>query len=70
MSRTEDAVKYVDGGMTPYAAAKLCGISPTTVYVALKRREANKAAGKVPCPCCGTMVDAARLAQNRGGVIE
>ena len=61
MSKTEEALMYIDEGMTPYAAAKKAGITSTTVYVALKRREANKAAGKVTCPCCGSVVDAERI---------
>lgn len=56
MSKTKQAIELVDAGKTPYEAAKTVGITPTTVYVALKRRESNAAKGLVPCPCCGTVV--------------
>ena len=56
MSKTDEALKLVEEGLTPYAAAKQVGITPTTVYVAMRRIEAARAAGKVPCPCCGTVV--------------
>ena len=51
MSKTDQALKLVDEGLTPYAAAKQVGITPTTVYVAMQRRK-----GKEKCPCCGTIV--------------
>lgn len=56
MSRTEQALKLIEEGITPYAAAKQIGITPTTVYAAKRRQEAARAAGKVSCPCCGTTV--------------
>lgn len=56
MSKTEQALQFVDEGMTPYAAAKKAGITPTTVYVALKKREAEKAAGVERCKCCGQLL--------------
>jgi hypothetical protein len=34
----EKALKLVDKGMTPYAAAKKVGIALSTIYRALKRR--------------------------------
>ena len=61
MSKTEQALKLIEQGMTPYAAAKEIGITPTTVYNAMKRQEAAKAAGKVPCPCCGSTVPASQI---------
>lgn len=60
-SKTKQALDLVDSGMTAYAAAEQVGITEQAVYAAKRRREKAKAAGKVPCPCCGTMVDAARL---------
>lgn len=57
MSRTEQALKLIEEErLTPYAAAKQVGITPTTVYAAMRRQEAARAAGKVSCPCCGTTV--------------
>lgn len=56
MTRTDKALRLVAQGYTPYAAARQVGISTTTVYVAIKRR-----AGKVMCPCCGSLVDAAAI---------
>lgn len=62
MSKTDDALRFIDqDGLSPYAAAKKAGITPTTVYVALKRREAAAAAGKEPCPCCGTLVPGEKI---------
>ena len=37
--------------MTPYAAAQQAGVSPTVVYVAIKRQQ-----DKTLCPCCGQVV--------------
>lgn len=34
---TEKALKLIAGGMTPYAAAKKCGIAFSTIYRAIKR---------------------------------
>ena len=52
MSKTDEALRLIaEEGLTPYAAAKQAGITPTTVYVALQRRK-----GKQLCPCCGQVV--------------
>ena len=57
MSKTDEALRLIaDEGLTPYAAAKKAGITPTTVYVAMQRRK-----GKVTCPCCGSLVDAEQI---------
>lgn len=64
MSKTQDAIKlHREAGMSVAQAARKMEISETAVYAAIKRLEKKeaKAAGKVPCPCCGTMVDVARL---------
>ena len=55
-SKTKLALQYVADGRTPYAAAQLAGVTATTVYAALGRAAAAAAAGKVPCPCCGSVV--------------
>jgi transposase len=39
---TEYALKLVQQGHTPYAAAKLAGIALSTIYRALKRQEKMK----------------------------
>ena len=60
MSKTQDALRLVrEEGLTPYAAAKAAGITPTTLYAAIKREEAK--GSMVACPCCGTVVDATRI---------
>jgi len=42
-SATEHALRLIQGGMRPFAAAKQAGISAPTIYRALKRiREAEK----------------------------
>jgi DNA-binding CsgD family transcriptional regulator len=50
-SKTQQAIDLVRQGMTPYAAAQQAGISPSAVYVALKRQQE-----KAVCPCCGQIV--------------
>ena len=60
MSKTQDALKLMrEKGLTPYAAAKEAGITPTTLYVAIKREEAKGALAT--CPCCGSVVPAERI---------
>jgi len=55
MSKTQDALRLIrEKGLTPYAAAKEVGITPTTLYSAIKREEAKSE--KQACPCCGTLV--------------
>lgn len=68
MSKTQDALQLIrDNGLTPYAAAKEVGITPTTLYAAIKR-EASKMA-MAACPCCGTMVPGERIKRSvlKGG---
>lgn len=60
MSKTQDALKLMrEKGLTPYAAAKEAGITPTTLYAAIKREEAKGAI--VACPCCGSHVPAEKI---------
>jgi transposase-like protein len=54
MSKTQEAIALVNQGMTPFAAAKQVGLSPNTLYVALRKLREKK--GVEPCPCCGSMV--------------
>lgn len=65
MSKTQDALALVAGGMAPFAAAKQVGLSPNTLYVAIKR-EREKSASKVRCPCCGTLVPHSQLKESEG----
>jgi len=63
MSKTQDALRLMrEKGLTPYAAAKEAGITPTTLYAAIRREEAKGA--MVACPCCGSMVPAERVNQD------
>lgn len=50
-SKTTRAIRRVDNGEKPYAAAKAEGLSPNTLYVALKRRRDRDT--QTICPCCG-----------------
>lgn len=60
MSKTQDALQLIrEKGLTPYAAAKEVGITPTTLYAAIKR-EASKMAMSA-CPCCGSLVPAEKI---------
>jgi len=63
-SKTQIALGLLeaDPNMTPYQAAKQVGITPTTLYTAMKRRQAN--AHLVICPCCGSRVDPERIKQG------
>jgi hypothetical protein len=55
MSKTQEAIRLMrEKGITPYAAAKEVGITPTTLYTGLKREEAKGT--MKPCPCCGSVV--------------
>ncbi len=60
MSKTQDALRLIrEKGLTPYAAAKEAGITPTTLYAAIKREEAKGAI--VACPCCGSLVPGEKI---------
>lgn len=50
-SKTQQALDLVRQGVTPYAAAQQAGVSPSVVYVAIKRQQ-----DKTLCPCCGQVV--------------
>jgi hypothetical protein len=60
-SKTQTALALMDAdrNLTAYQAAKLAGITPTTLYNAIRRREAAEA--RVVCPCCGSRVDPAHI---------
>ncbi len=64
LSKTKQALALLKENpeLTPYQAAKQCGITPTTLYAALKRQ-----AGRVHCPCCGSLVDPGQLAEHQHG---
>jgi predicted transcriptional regulator len=55
LSKTQQAVALVDGGMSAYAAAQKLEISASAISRALARREAAK--GRI-CPCCSQVVRA------------
>lgn len=60
MSKTQEALRLIrEKGLTPYAAAKEAGITPTTLYQAIKREEAKGT--MAACPCCGSMVPAEKI---------
>lgn len=60
MSKTQDALRLIkEKGLTPYAAAKEAGITPTTLYAAIRREEAKGVLQ--PCPCCGTVVASEKI---------
>ena len=54
-SKTQQALALLKAHpeMTPYQAAKQAGISPTTLYAALKRER-----GRSRCPACGQLLPA------------
>lgn len=67
MSKTQDALRLMrEKGLTPYAAAKEAGITPTTLYAAIKREEAKGSVAA--CPCCGSLVLTEKI--NRGVLKE
>ena len=60
MSKTQDALRLMrEKGLSPYAAAKEAGITPTTLYAAIKREEAK--GNMASCPCCGSVVPAEKI---------
>lgn len=56
MSKLDDAMKLVEAGMNPHAAARQAGLKQaSSVYAEIKRR-------KLPvCPECGSQVEAGKL---------
>lgn len=54
-SKTQEALKMVTAGISPYAAAREVGLAPSVVYRALARR--REAAERI-CPGCGQVVRA------------
>ena len=63
MSKTKEAMALVDQGMAPYRAAKEVKMSPSTLYVALKKRRED-AMQRLECPCCGSLVSSARIKRH------
>lgn len=59
MSKTQEAIALVNQGMPPFAAAKQVGLSPNTLYVALKKQREKQ--GVESCPCCGSQVPAEKI---------
>lgn len=60
MSKTQDALRLMrDKGLSAYAAAREAGITPTTLYAAIRREEAKGA--MATCPCCGSLVPTERI---------
>lgn len=53
MSRTQEAIRLVENGMSAYAAAKLMGISAAAVSRGLARKKAND---HRRCPCCSQVI--------------
>lgn len=53
MSKTQDAIKLVESGMSAYASAKQVGISAGAVSRGLKRKAENSDSR---CPCCNQVV--------------
>ena len=54
-SRTQAAIEWLEAhpGQTVYAAAKALGLAPTTLYRAVRQREATK---DLRCPTCGQLI--------------
>ena len=65
---TARAIALVDAGqVTPYAAAKACGIHPATIYEALKRRRERAA---LQCSAADSGQPAAQDIKNGGSNAE
>lgn len=62
MSKTQEAIALVNQGMTPFAAAKQIGLSPNTLYVALKKQREKQ--GIEACPCCGSLVQVEKIKRD------
>ena len=64
ISKTKQALALLKSNpeMTPYQAAKQCGITGPTLYAAIKRQ-----AGRVHCPCCGSLVDPGQIEARQHG---
>ena len=50
---TEKALKLVEKGLTPYAAAKKVGIALSTIYRARKQRRSRLTGNPIPQCHCG-----------------
>lgn len=53
MSKTQEAIKLVEGGMTVYASAKKVGINESAVARGIARKASN---ADRRCPCCHQIV--------------
>ncbi|SFN65868.1 hypothetical protein SAMN05660284_01991 [Formivibrio citricus] len=51
LSKTQQALAYLQEGMTPKEAAQKAGVAESTLRVAMGKRS-----GKTICPCCGQIV--------------
>jgi len=58
-SKTEQAIRLVEAGMSKNAAAKKSGINRKTLIRGMQRKEARE--GKPQCPCCLNRVDRVML---------
>jgi len=58
-SKTQQAIDLVGTGMAPFAAAREVGLTPNTLYLALKRQR-EKLQFEI-CPCCGSHVPAEKI---------
>ena len=61
-TKTDQAIRLVDAGMTQGAAAKRVGINVRTLKRALARRSSEK--GMPQCPCCLKRVERVLLPPN------
>lgn len=53
MSKTQEAIKLVESGMSAYAAAKKVGINESAVSKGLQRKRSNS---DRRCPCCEQII--------------
>ena len=62
-NKTEQALKLLEEnpGMSVYAAAKACGITPTTLYTGQNRARLKSL--MLVCPCCDSEVREFKLPQ-------
>lgn len=51
LSKTQQALAYLQEGMSPKEAAEKAGVAESTLRVAMGKRT-----GKTICPCCGQVV--------------
>lgn len=61
MTKTEQAIKLVEEGMTVRKAAREVDVSESAVHAAIKRKRAEQLAASGVCPCCGQMINRSAL---------